>query len=226
MTNFSIFSKKFLLIAIKNFFLFGFLYSCQCFPGKKSTKNPQPFVWRQPYLLLKGTCHYTVADGHYKGNFHCKIHQNNCIWMTIRGWLGVEIMRILITPDAMSMISFQKKYMSYTYADVQNQWHVPLSFAIIHDILSQSAFQTQYPYVQLFYGTHQKIKKMIFQLPNKVAYMVVQYEGKLHSHFSAICTIQLFFGEQRLHDIFLQLIFKECKNTAIPLAMPFKIPLA
>lgn len=65
-----------------------------------------------------------------------RMQKDSCIWISIRPVLGIELVRVLITPDSVKMINFFKKTLTLRSADsLQQLLHIPYDFSTLQDLL-------------------------------------------------------------------------------------------
>lgn len=65
-----------------------------------------------------------------------RMQKDSVIWISVRPFLGIELERILITPDSVKLINYLKKTVYLQDADsLQQLLDVPFNFATLQDIL-------------------------------------------------------------------------------------------
>lgn len=65
-----------------------------------------------------------------------RMQKDSCIWISIRPVLGIELVRVLITPDSVKMINFFKKTLTVRSADsLQQLLNIPYDFSTLQDLL-------------------------------------------------------------------------------------------
>lgn len=65
-----------------------------------------------------------------------RMQKDSCIWISIRPVLGIELVRVLITPDSVKMINFFKKTLTKRSADsLQQLLDIPYDFSTLQNLL-------------------------------------------------------------------------------------------
>jgi hypothetical protein len=65
-----------------------------------------------------------------------RMQKDSCIWLSVRPVLGIELIRVLITPDSVKMINFFKKTLTARSADsLQQLLDIPYDFSTLQDLL-------------------------------------------------------------------------------------------
>jgi hypothetical protein len=81
--------------------------------------------------------HYEGSDGKdYELNAFIRIQKDQMIWVSVNAALGIEAMRMLITPDSVKVLDRLKKIVrlrSVSY--LQDEVHLPVDFKILQDLL-------------------------------------------------------------------------------------------
>ena len=81
--------------------------------------------------------HYEGSDGKdYELNAFIRIQKDQMIWISVNAALGIEAMRMLITPDSVKVLDRLKKIArlrSLSY--LQDEVHLPVDFKILQDLL-------------------------------------------------------------------------------------------
>jgi hypothetical protein len=54
-----------------------------------------------PWFTTKGKIKYTSPDESHNLTYNLRLHRGQAIWLSISGPLGLEVMRLLITPDTL-----------------------------------------------------------------------------------------------------------------------------
>lgn len=68
---------------------------------------------------------------------YIRMQKDSVIWISIRPVLGIELVRILITPDSVKVINFFKKTITLRSADsLQQLFHIPLNFNSLQDMIA------------------------------------------------------------------------------------------
>lgn len=98
--------------------------------------------------LRAGGIHYASFSARAKLDVHSektsqngiavflRMQKDSCIWISIRPVLGIELVRVLITPDSVKMINFFKKTLTLRSADsLQQLLNIPCDFRTLQDLL-------------------------------------------------------------------------------------------
>ncbi|MEM9416977.1 MAG: DUF4292 domain-containing protein [Bacteroidota bacterium] len=111
-----------------------------CRPGlQKSPSSSDRLV--QPlefeYLTLSATLRYYNATQHTSTAYvKFRIQKNQCIWFSVVGLWGAEIMRGMLTPQSVTILDhLQKTYRVYDYATLQTLWPGPWDYAVVQALL-------------------------------------------------------------------------------------------
>jgi hypothetical protein len=65
-----------------------------------------------------------------------RMQKDSCIWLSVRPVLGIELVRVMITPDSVKMINFFKKTLTERSADsLQQLLDIPYDFSTLQDLL-------------------------------------------------------------------------------------------
>jgi hypothetical protein len=79
---------------------------------------------------------YTDKDGGDEATAYVRVKKDSIIWLSLRGPLGIEGFRILITPDSVKAMNLLKKYVQYRSIDfLQQLAGFPLDFSALQDII-------------------------------------------------------------------------------------------
>ncbi|HEV7781531.1 MAG TPA: DUF4292 domain-containing protein [Chitinophagaceae bacterium] len=80
---------------------------------------------------------YEDADGKkYNVNAHVRMYKDSVIWISITAILGIEGLRVLITPDSVKLLDKQNKiYMPRSVSFLQEVTALPLDLATLQDLL-------------------------------------------------------------------------------------------
>ncbi len=80
---------------------------------------------------------YEDADGKkYNVNAHVRMYKDSVIWISITAILGIEGLRVLITPDSVKLLDKQNKiYMPRSVSYLQEVTALPLDLATLQDLL-------------------------------------------------------------------------------------------
>jgi hypothetical protein len=80
---------------------------------------------------------YEDADGKkYNVNAHIRMQKDSVIWISITAILGIEGLRVLITPDSVKLLDKQNKiYMPRSVSFLQEMTALPLDLPTLQDLL-------------------------------------------------------------------------------------------
>lgn len=80
---------------------------------------------------------YNTPRGSQNGiNAFVRIRRDSALWISIRPVLGIEYIRVLVTPDSVKVINFFKKTLTVRSADSLGQLlSVPFNFGTLEDLL-------------------------------------------------------------------------------------------
>ncbi len=80
---------------------------------------------------------YEDADGKkYNVNAHVRMYKDSVIWISITAILGIEGLRVLITPDSVKLLDKQNKvYMPRSVSYLQEVTALPLDLATLQDLI-------------------------------------------------------------------------------------------
>lgn len=85
----------------------------------------------------KAKLNFTTPKESQKGiTTYIRMQKDSAIWISVRPVLGIELIRVLITPDSVKMINFFKKTLTVAGADsLQQLLHIPYSFSALQDLI-------------------------------------------------------------------------------------------
>jgi hypothetical protein len=67
---------------------------------------------------------------------YIRLQKDSAIWISVRPVLGIELVRLLITPDSVKMINFFNKTITLRSADsMQQLLHIPYGFQALQDLI-------------------------------------------------------------------------------------------
>lgn len=118
---------------------------------KSSTSNNEARNFSPDFILQKlkeNTIPFQTFSAHAKLDLttpngtqsgiatYIRMQKDSVIWISIRPVLGIELVRILITPDSVKMINFFKKTITLRSADSLLQlFHIPFDFSSLQDLI-------------------------------------------------------------------------------------------
>jgi hypothetical protein len=100
---------------------------------QKLKENTIPFQTFSAHAKLD----ITTPNGTQSGiATYIRMQKDSVIWISIRPVLGIELVRILITPDSVKMINFFKKTITLRSADsLQQLFRIPFDFSSLQDLI-------------------------------------------------------------------------------------------
>lgn len=79
---------------------------------------------------------YSDKDGGDDATAFVRVKKDSLIWMSLRGPLGIEGFRVLVSPDSVKLLNLLKKTVEYRSIDfLQQVSGLPLNFSALQDIL-------------------------------------------------------------------------------------------
>lgn len=101
---------------------------------QKLKENTIPFQTFSAHAKLD----ITTPNGTQSGiATYIRMQKDSVIWISIRPVLGIELVRIIITPDSVKMINFFKKTITLRSADsLQQLFHIPFDFSSLQDMIA------------------------------------------------------------------------------------------
>ncbi|WP_018617503.1 DUF4292 domain-containing protein [Segetibacter koreensis] len=79
---------------------------------------------------------YNDKDGGDEATAFIRVKKDSAIWLSLRGPLGIEGFRVLITTDSIKVMNLLKKYVQYRSIDfLQQLTGLPLDFTALQDIV-------------------------------------------------------------------------------------------
>ncbi len=80
------------------------------------------------YLQLKGKVQYETTDDKQEAQINIRMRRDSVIWATV-GKLGIEGIRVVITPDTVVMINrLQRSYFAGGFSALKRRFRVPVTF--------------------------------------------------------------------------------------------------
>ena len=111
-----------------------------CRPGlqrspSSSDQLVQPLAFE--YLTLSATLRYCNATQHTSTAYvKFRIQKDQCIWFSVAGPWGLEVMRGMLTPQGVTLLDhLQKTYYVYDYATLQALWPGPWDYTVLQALL-------------------------------------------------------------------------------------------
>ncbi len=142
--------KQYLIFLIGIFFV----ATLGCHTSKKVTENKRNSVnmsWSGEKIIdsikkhqidfntLSARLHIDYKDGKKQFNnvtTYIRMKEDSAIWLSIRPLLGIEMMRILITPDSIKLHNNVKnKRIVRSIKDVTEVLHIPFDFSVIQSLI-------------------------------------------------------------------------------------------
>ena len=79
---------------------------------------------------------YNDKDGGDEATAFIRVKKDSAIWLSLRGPLGIEGLRVLVTNDSVKVMNMLKKYVQYRRIDfLQQVTGLPLDFSALQDIV-------------------------------------------------------------------------------------------
>ncbi|MCG8340170.1 MAG: DUF4292 domain-containing protein [Cytophagales bacterium] len=118
------------------------------------------------YLSLSTKVHYEDQHNSITTNTKLRIQKDSILWFSITSTLGVEVIRGMITKDAMTLINhINRTYHVYDYPTLRRILHFEVSYDLIQAVLLGE--------VPFLHEKREKIKK------NKRQFVINQKKGDL-----------------------------------------------
>lgn len=88
------------------------------------------------YLTIKSKFSFESGNQHIDNtNMNVRIQKDSVIWLSVTGF-GFEVARGLITQDSVRFVDkINKNYYAFSYADLHDKYHFPLSFHLLESLL-------------------------------------------------------------------------------------------
>lgn len=146
--------RRLLLLSLASFLLLN-----SCHTAKKAARTPEketpPHTAEKalsPGFLLEKlkekTIPYKTFTARAKLNIttpresqrgiaaYIRMQKDSAIWVSVRPVLGIELIRVLITPDSVKMINFFQRTLTAAGADsLQQLLHIPYNFSSLQDMI-------------------------------------------------------------------------------------------
>lgn len=144
-------------ITLQIFLLFSIIFvfqSCGIFKHHKKIKNEENQELKNTLKSiklneLKFNTFYSTFSGKFENNDNkvplkgiLKIKRDTFILISVRPFMGIEIAKILLTPDSIKIIDkIKKQYIATDYNYIKNKFSHDLDFRIIQSILINKYFE-------------------------------------------------------------------------------------
>ena len=111
------------------------------------------------YLMLSTAISYREADQpRRKAYARFRIQKDQCIWFTITGPLGIEILRGMATPAGITLLNrTQKTYQVYDYPSLRALWPGPWDYRLMQALLLGELGRAYTPQEVIQGHTHEAI---------------------------------------------------------------------
>lgn len=130
---------------------------------------------------------YTDQNGGDEATAFIRIKRDSIIWMSLRGALGIEGFRVLITPDSVKIINSLKKYVQYRDITFLEQLAgFPIDFSAMQDIIV---------------GNPVFVDSNISSYTSDSNYLKILMVGKIFKHLAVIDNNDYKIVESKLEDI-------------------------
>lgn len=85
----------------------------------------------------KARLSYSTPKESQKGiTTYIRMQKDSAIWISVRPVLGIELIRVLITPDSIKMINFFKNTLTVAGTDsLQQVLHIPYDFSMLQNLI-------------------------------------------------------------------------------------------
>ena len=116
----------------------GCWQSCLFLPQKSPVSHERPIQALDfEYLTLHATISYRQeGQSQRSAQVRLRLQKDQCIWWSVLGPLGIEILRGMATPTGVTLLNrTQKTYHIYDYATLQSLWPGPWNYALIQALL-------------------------------------------------------------------------------------------
>ncbi len=95
------------------------------------------------YLSAKAEVSYTDKFGETNSfDINMRIHRDSAIWISITPLLGIELARVLIKPDSVTVLDrLNKKYLKRDFQYFEDLWKTNVNFEMIQSVIVGNYFQ-------------------------------------------------------------------------------------
>lgn len=112
--------------------------ACLSLPKKSPSSNErlyQPLAFE--YLALNTTISYhQVGQPQRSAYVKLRLQKDQCIWFSVLGPWGIELLRGMITPMGITLLNrMHKTYHVYDYASLQSLWPGPWDYSLVQAVL-------------------------------------------------------------------------------------------
>lgn len=161
---------------------------------------------------------YNDKDGGDEATAFIRVKKDSAIWLSLRGPLGIEGIRVLVTNDSVKVLNLLKKFVQYrNISYLQQVTGLPLNFSALQDIVI---------------GNPVLISSNISSYISDSNSLQILMTGKLFKHLATIDNNDYKIVESKLNDInkagrTCDLVYSGYDNSSgVPFATERKISLA
>ena len=130
---------------------------------------------------------YSSAEGKEEATAYIRLKKDSVLWVSLRGPLGIEGFRILITTDSVKIMNVLKRNIQYkSIAFLQEVTGIPFNFAALQDMIV---------------GNPVFIDSNINSYTSDSSYLQLAMTGKLFKHLATIDNKGYKLVESKLTDI-------------------------
>lgn len=95
-------------------------------------------------LQAKTKIAFTTPEDNTSFKGDLRIQRDSAIWMSVKPALGLEVARVLITPDTIKLIDrINKKYLIEPFSYLERVYRAPLSFSTLQSLLTGGLMDTR-----------------------------------------------------------------------------------
>lgn len=96
-------------------------------------------------LQAKAKIEYETPDERTSFKGDLRMLKDSVIWMSIKPALGLEVARILVTPDTIKILDrINKQYLIQPYSYIEQMYQAPLDFAVLQSLVSGGLIYTNH----------------------------------------------------------------------------------
>lgn len=130
-------NKKLTLIFILVIFLA--LFSCKKELASHKTIDKSHFKMANidfDYFSARTKVRYHEGDKRINGNAHIRIKKDSIIWLSVSPSVGIEVTRILITPDTVLILNrLEKVFYKFGFEEISKYFSFEVNFPMIQGML-------------------------------------------------------------------------------------------
>jgi hypothetical protein len=119
------------------------LFSCSKKPSATAVTAEEQFMadiaWEPlpfSYLVFKSKFNYKEKNSTVSGSANIRMKKDSIIWMSVSPGLGIEAVRIKITPDSVQILNrLQNKYDHFHISEIKSQLGIDVDFKGLQNLL-------------------------------------------------------------------------------------------